>query len=68
MGCGGDCSNRGLQVFDKGNKQIIRSLMRGMADNKDYSNINLNREFSSQITNRGAHMAYLLCVKFWVFI
>lgn len=37
-------------------------------DYKDYSNSNFTREFSSQITNRGAHMADLLCVKFWVFI
>jgi hypothetical protein len=35
---------------------------------KNFTINNLVREFGPQDTNRGAHMAYILCVKFWIFI
>ena len=39
-----------------------------MGSIKNFIINNFNREFGSQDTNRGAHMAYILCVKFWVLI
>jgi hypothetical protein len=42
--------------------------MSGMGSIKNFIINNFNREFGSQDTNRGAHMAHLLCVEIWLFI
>jgi hypothetical protein len=35
---------------------------------ENFTVYNFTRKFSLQITNRGSHMADILCVKFWIFI